>query len=148
MSPTSRPSRSSTKPPAHFSIDYRVYYEDTDAGGIVYHANYLKFAERGRTEYLRKSGWDHQRLAAELKILLIVRHIEIDYRASAKLDDLLSVETSILDCGNTSLTLEQIVAKGGVILARLKVVVVAVAENGRPVRLPPQLRQIFGGSRG
>jgi acyl-CoA thioester hydrolase len=132
-----------TNEPHRFPI--RVYYEDTDAGGIVYHANYLKFAERGRTEWLRTSGWDHARVAAEWKLLLIVRHVTIDYKAPSRLDDLLEVETSILEWGNTSLTLKQDVLRGDKLLAELKVVVVAVAEDGRPARLPPQLRQIFGG---
>ena len=78
--------------PHRFPI--RIYYEDTDAGGIVYHANYLKFAERGRTEWLRSGGWDHQRVAREWNIYLIVRHVAIDYKTSARLDDLLEIETS------------------------------------------------------
>jgi acyl-CoA thioester hydrolase len=142
MSPTSRLSR---KPTEAHSFPIRVYYEDTDAGGIVYHANYLKFAERGRTEYLRALGWDHQRVADELKIYLIVRHAEIDYRAPARLDDLLEIRTEVTTVGNTSLTMKQTVLKGEQVMANMKIVVVAITPAARPVRLPPQLRQIFSG---
>ena len=138
--PTSRPSPKLTK--VH-SFPIRVYYEDTDAGGIVYHANYLKFAERGRTEYLRSTGWDHQKVAEELKIMLIVVHAGIDFRGPAKLDDLLEIRTEITAIGNTSLTMKQTLLKDQQVLADMKIVVVAVTTEGRAVRLPPQLRQIF-----
>jgi acyl-CoA thioester hydrolase len=142
MSPTSHPNRKSTEA---FSFPVRVYYEDTDAGGIVYHANYLKFAERGRTEYLRAGGWDHQRVEAELGLILIVCHIEIDYRAPSKLDDLLNVQTVVAKVGRTSLTLKQTVLRANKVLAEMEVVVVAVTPAGKPVAFPPQLRQIFEG---
>jgi len=126
------------------TLSIRIYYEDTDAGGIVYHANYLKFAERGRTEYLRSLGYDHQQVMAEYKLILVVRHIEIDYRAPARLDDLLEVRTETIACGNTSIGMKQQVYKGEKLLAELKVTVVAVTPEGKAVRLPPHLRQIFG----
>jgi acyl-CoA thioester hydrolase len=121
-----------------------VYYEDTDAGGIVYHANYLKFAERGRTEMLRATGHDHQSVMAQFNIILIVRHIEIDYNAPAKLDDLLTITTSVSAVGNTSLTMTQVITRDANQLAVLKVIVVAVTPDGKPTRLPSQLRQSFG----
>jgi len=123
----------------------RVYYEDTDAGGIVYHPNFLKFAERARTEYLRSGGYDHQRVMKEFGLLLVVKHIEIDYKAPGRLDDLLEVETKILKSGNTSLTLEQVIRRDDKVLAQLKVVVVAITAEGKPKVWPPQLRQIFAG---
>ncbi len=129
--------------PSH-SITCRVYYEDTDAGGIVYHANYLKFAERGRTEMLRATGHDHQSVMAQFNIILIVRHIEIDYNAPAKLDDLLTITTSVSAVGNTSLTMTQVITRDANQLAVLKVIVVAVTPDGKPTRLPSQLRQSFG----
>src|SRR5580704_4003975 len=76
--PTSRPSPNSTEP---HSFPIRVYYEDTDAIGIVYHATYLNFAERARTEYLRSTGWNYAMLAKEFGLALVVRHIEISYHA-------------------------------------------------------------------
>ena len=125
-------------------IQARVYYEDTDAGGIVYHANFLRFAERGRTEMLRALGYDHHQVRKDHDLMLVVRHIEIDYRASAKLDDLLDISTEVLACGNTSITMQQIVSLNGKNLVEIKVIIVAVSEIGRAVRIPPQLRQIFG----
>jgi acyl-CoA thioester hydrolase len=125
-----------------FTITSRVYYEDTDAGGVVYHANYLKFAERARTELLRDAGWDRPRQEKELNIAFLVRQAEIDYRAPAKLDDLLQTTAEVLAIGNTSLTLRQVISRDDKVLAEIKIVLVAVNETGKPVRFPPQLRQI------
>lgn len=134
-----------TETVAPHSLPIRIYYEDTDAGGIVYHANYLKFAERGRTELLRTLGYDHQQVLAEHRLILVVRHIEIDYLAPARLDELLEVRTESAGCGNTSVNLKQAIYRGDKPLAEMKVVIVAVTPEGRAARLPPQLRQIFGG---
>ena len=133
-----------TKPsPNHLPI--RVYYEDTDAGGVVYNANYLKFAERGRTEYLRELGHNQRDILTEFNIFLVVRHAEIDYRAPARLDDLLDLATEITDLGNTSLTMKQTIRCGETILAEMKVIIVAMTPTGKAVRIPPHLRQILGG---
>jgi acyl-CoA thioester hydrolase len=123
----------------------RVYYEDTDAGGIVYHANYLKFAERGRTELLRTLGFDHRQVLDEFKLILVVRHIAIDYSGPARLDDLLEVRTDAAGCGNTSITLKQAIYRADRLLAALDVIIVAISPEGKAQRIPPQLRQIFGG---
>ena len=125
-------------------IPARVYYEDTDAGGIVYHANYLKFSERGRTEFLRALGYDHHQVRVEHNLMLVVRHAEIDYRASGKLDDMLDISTEVIEFGNTSLTMKHIISREDTVLAEIKVVVVAVSGIGKAARIPPQLRQIFG----
>ncbi|MDE1900541.1 MAG: tol-pal system-associated acyl-CoA thioesterase [Alphaproteobacteria bacterium] len=137
-----------TPSPFVHRIQARVYYEDTDAGGIVYHANFLRFAERGRTEYLRALGFDHHQVRADHNLMLVVRHIEIDYRASGLLDDRLDIATEVVEYGNTSLTMKQVVSRGDTILAAMKVIVVAVSGIGKPVRIPPQLRQIFGSHKG
>lgn len=129
--------------PEPYIFPIRIYYEDTDAGGIVYHANYLKFAERGRTEYLRSLGYDHRRMLAEDNLILVVRHIEIDYRAPARLDDLLEVRTETASWGNTSIVLKQTIHRADKLLAELKVTVVAITPEGKAVRIPPHLRQIF-----
>ena len=126
-----------------FTFPIRIYYEDTDAGGIVYHANYLKFAERARTELLRHLGYDHKKVMDEYGLILVVRHVEIDFRASAKLDDLLEVRTESSSIGNTSIGLKQEVYRGDKLLADLKVTVVAISKEGKAMRLPPHLRQIF-----
>jgi acyl-CoA thioester hydrolase len=134
---------------APFSITARVYYEDTDAGGVVYHSNYFNFAERARTELLRAHGWHRERQEKELGVVFMIRRAEIDYRAPARLDDLLHISAEVESIGNTSLTLRQTVTCDGRVLAEMKIVLVAVNAAGKPVRFPPQLRQIspLAGSR-
>ena len=85
----------------------RIYYEDTDTAGIVYHANYLKFAERARTEFLREAGIEQSELFAKHKIGFVVRRCEVDFLVGAKLDDLLIVESKVIEMKNASLTMEQ-----------------------------------------
>ncbi|MDR3425224.1 MAG: tol-pal system-associated acyl-CoA thioesterase [Alphaproteobacteria bacterium] len=128
--------------PHHFPV--RVYYEDTDAGGVVYHANYLKFAERARTELLRENGHNQRDLLAEHHVYLVVRHLEAEYKAPARLDDLIDVETEFVNLGAASVTAKQILRRDAVILAEIKTVIVSVTPEGKVARLPPQLRQIFG----
>ena len=91
----------------------RVYYEDTDAAGIVYHASYLRFAERGRTEMLRELGFDHRSLADAHGVVFAVSRCVIDFRRPARLDDLLEVRTRPLAVGGARLELEQLVMRGG-----------------------------------
>lgn len=126
------------------SIDIRVYYEDTDAGGIVYHANYLNFAERGRTEFLRHTGFQNQILHAERNILFVVRHIDINYLKPALLDDQLRLETTICELKNTSFTMHQCAYRGDELLTDMRVVLVCVdAEKIVPVRLPEDVKGAF-----
>lgn len=132
-----------TDKPAPFVFPIRVYYEDTDAGGIVYHANYIKFAERGRTEWLRATGFDHDHIMKEFGLLLVVKHMDIDFKMPAKLDNLLEVHTFIENIGNTSIAMKQDIVRDHKIVACLQVTIVAVNAQGRPERIPPQLRQIF-----
>ena len=127
--------------PHHLQI--RVYYEDTDAGGVVYYANYLKFAERGRMEFLRRFGYSHQQTLEQHHAVLVVRHVEVDYLAPARLDDLLDISTETVECKNSSLTMKQILCRGDTTLAVISVVIVAVGASGKAIRIPPQLRQIF-----
>ncbi|MBR1648481.1 MAG: tol-pal system-associated acyl-CoA thioesterase [Alphaproteobacteria bacterium] len=130
-----------------FYFPARVYYEDTDAGGIVYYANYLKFAERARTELLRSVGFTQQdKLSACEKAGFVVRHCEIDYRASAVLDDVLSVSCRILESGGASCTIYQEIKRGDDILAVIKVKVVYVSINTkRPIRIPAELKEKMQG---
>ena len=121
-------------------IPVRVYYEDTDAGGIVYYANYLKFAERGRTELLRSLGFENKSLSDRDGLLFVVRHLEADYAASAYLDDLLAVETRVVEIGNASFTMDQAIRRGGKLLVSLRVKLVCVNNKGKPVRVPAELR--------
>ncbi len=125
-------------------MNIRVYYEDTDAGGIVYHANYLKFGERGRTEFLRECGFENSKLHDELGVIFVVRNIEIDYIKTAHLDDELQLETTIKDLKNTSFIMHQRTLNGSKTIADMRVVLVCVeTENYTPVRLPKKVKEAF-----
>ena len=120
----------------------RVYYEDTDAGGIVYYANYLRFIERARTEALRDLGIPHADLVAQFGVMFVVRRVEMDYLLPARLDDLLSVTTAAEDIGGASLLLRQdVFAADATMLAtaRVRLACVGTTEN-RPKRMPPAWR--------
>jgi acyl-CoA thioester hydrolase len=117
----------------------RVYYEDTDAGGIVYHANYLRFAERARTDFLRVIGWPHTRMAAEEGLSWIVRRAEVDFRRAARLDDALVVVTRLLRIEGARLFLSQIIKREGEDLAALVLQLAVLTDHGRPSRLPCRL---------
>lgn len=127
-------------------MEFRVYYEDTDAGGVVYHANYLGYFERGRTEYFRERGLSVADLARDGHVFPVVR-LEIDYRAPAVLDDLVRVETEVLEIGKTSFTLGQQVVRcfDGKLLACGKVTLVCVSPAMRAKRLPIELLQVLEG---
>ena len=128
------------------SMPLRVYYEDTDAAGIVYYANYLKFAERGRTEMLRFLGFAHGRLRAETGIVFTVRRCNVEYRGAARLDDPLTVETRVDAIAGATLSVRQLVCRGGEVLAALDVLVACVGETGRPRRVPAMLRAALNGA--
>jgi acyl-CoA thioester hydrolase len=122
----------------------RVYYEDTDAGGIVYHANYLRFAERARTEWLRALGLDHPTLLARQGCLFAVRRCRIDFRQPARLDDALVVRTRVAALGGARLGLLQEVRRDGRPLVTLEVELALVGTGLRPRRLPAELRRLLG----
>ncbi len=119
----------------------RVYYEDTDAAGIVYHANYLKFAERARTEWLRETGLDHPTLIERFGGQFAVRRCALDFKRPARLDDPLTVETSITSSGGASLALAQNVLRDGEMLVMVEIALVFINSALRASRLPPPLRQ-------
>jgi acyl-CoA thioester hydrolase len=118
----------------------RVYYEDTDAAGIVYYANYLKFAERGRTEMMRALGFEHSGILRETGMAFIVRRLSADYRAAARLDDMLTVETTVQSIGAATLSLDQQIRRESETLVALDVLVACIGADGRPRRLPSGLR--------
>ncbi len=124
----------------------RVYYEDTDLAGIVYYANYLKFIERARTEWVRDLGLDQARLKAEQGLVFAVRRVEADYLRPAKFDDLLTVETGLEKIGGARLELSQIVRRSDEELFRAQVVLVAISDTGAPARLPTDLRVMLSQS--
>lgn len=126
----------------HFPV--RVYYEDTDFSGIVYHSNYLKYCERGRTECLRVLGIHHHELAAlDVPLAFAVAEITIRYRAPARIDDLLTVTTRLISAKAAKFELEQTVLRGDQVLAELRVIVVCIDLNGRPQRFPKTMMLAF-----
>jgi len=124
-------------------LPVRVYFEDTDFTGLVYHANFLKFCERGRSDFIRLLGIDHRSLANPKEgkpAVFVVRRIEIDYLKPARIDEVLEVVTRCAEIGGAKLVLSQEVCRDGVALARLKVSVVLVSEAGKPQRLGQLVR--------
>ena len=122
----------------------RVYYEDTDLGGIVYYANYLKYIERARSEWLRALGID-QVAMKEAGFVFVVRRIEADYLAPARFDDLLAVETHVHEAARARIVLDQTVLRGGTALFSARVTLVCVGLDLRPARLPAGLRATLAG---
>jgi acyl-CoA thioester hydrolase len=129
--------------PATHITPIRIYYEDTDAGGIVYHSNYLKYAERARTEMMRDlSGGLYARMLAD-GMAFIVRRCAADYAGAAKLDDLVEVHSRVLHVGGASLKAEQIVRRDGERLVAMEVKLGCIGPDGRPARMPADLRAVI-----
>ena len=124
--------------PAH-RLTLRVYYEDTDFSGRVYHASYLRFLERGRTEWLRARGLRQQEMAKGVSIVFVVRRLTIDFIKPATMDDLLIIETRMTALGAASFDFSQAILRDEIRLAEAAVGVVAL-KGDRPARLPPELR--------
>lgn len=126
----------------HYPI--RVYYEDTDAGGVVYHARYLHFFERARTEYLREHHFSQQTLLREQQIAFVVKSMSIDYCVPAKLDDFLTVETKIVKLKGATILFEQCLMRDAVILSRATVTVACVdLGKMKPVAIPSEMKAAF-----
>ncbi len=126
-------------PPPVFELTVRVYYEDTDAGGIVYHANWLRFFERARTDWLRSLGVRHRELDSSDGLLLVVRDLTIDYRLPARLDDLLRVDVRVLEARRASMRLAQLAhdADSGELRVVTTMRIAAISRaSGRPVAIP------------
>jgi acyl-CoA thioester hydrolase len=119
----------------------RVYYEDTDLAGIVYYANYLKFIERARTEALRALGIGQTELRDRTGIVFAVRRVAVDYLSPARFEDQLVVTTTLLALGGASLDLAQDVLRDDRLLARCRVTIAAIRADGRPARLPAEIRE-------
>ncbi len=125
-------------------MEVRIYYEDTDAGGVVYHANYLRYFERARTEFMRERGLSVLELHERGSIFPVVR-VEMDFRAPARHDDLLWVETEVLDVGKSSFVLGQQVVRAadGKLLVAARVTLACVGPEMKAKRLPPELLQVL-----
>jgi acyl-CoA thioester hydrolase len=121
-------------------LPLRIYYEDTDAAGIVYYASWLRFLERGRTELLRLLGQEHSALREERGVNWVVRRCTIDYLKPARLDETIEIVTSCGELRGASLDMIQQARRGHETLVRAELVVACMGEGGRPVRLPPHVR--------
>ncbi len=123
-----------------FNWPVRVYYEDTDAAGVVYHSNYLKFMERARTEWLRVLGFSQQKLREESRTVIVIASADMKFIKAAKLDDYLTIKTNLLSTGATSLLCEQLVQRADedICAARVKCVCVN-STTFKPQRIPAEL---------
>ena len=125
-----------------FSLPVRVYFQDTDAGGVVYHASYVNFMERARTEWLRTHGYSNAGLMKEFGVVFVVRSLKLDYLKPALLDDLLEVTAQIKEIGRSRLNLIQSVRRDGEVLTEGEVHLVCVSVEGfKPVSVPEALRK-------
>lgn len=127
-------------------LPLRVYYEDTDAGGVVYHANYLKYMERGRSDMLRLMGIDQEKMlqfqeADDIKFVVV--RSEVDYRKPARLNDEITVRSRVTHLGRASLMMAQEIQRSGEVLARGLIRVAALNGRDRPVRLPQKITDIL-----
>lgn len=125
-------------------LPLRIYYEDTDAQGIVYYANWLRFLERGRTELLRMIGLEHSALRAESGIDWVVRRCTIDYLKPARLDETIDIVTTCGEMRGASLDMIQEARRGEEVLVRAELLIACMGESGRPARLPLQARNALG----
>ncbi len=132
-------------PNDNFSLPVRVYYQDTDAGGVVYHSNYLNFMERARYEWLRALGFNVHSMVEVHNILFMVRSLEVEYLKPAILDDLLSVTVAVTEVGRSRIALFQEIICNHVKLVSATIQVVCVgADTLKPVRIPAPLREKLG----
>ena len=130
-----------------FTFPVRVYWEDTDAGGVVFYANYLKFFERARTEWLRAAGVEQQRLRDDIGAMFVVAEVQTRYLAPARLDDLLHVTVRVEEQGAASMVIVQEAFRGDMLLAKGRIRIGCVqAESLRPCRIPARVVNALAGS--
>lgn len=124
----------------------RVYYADTDFSGVVYHARYLEFLERGRSDFLRLAGVHHTELAEGKhgeKLVWVVRRMEIDFKASAKIDDILTIDTRTESVSGARIFMAQQIRRGDEVLIAARVEAAIISESGRPRRFPKEWIDVF-----
>ena len=124
-----------------FNFNIKVYYEDTDAGGVVYYANYLKFLERARSEAIYSLGFSNKELLENHGILLIVKSCNIKYKKPAQLEDLLEISSEATSFTKTSILMKQLILKSKDIISEAEVHLVAVDKKGKPTKIPDQLKR-------
>ena len=127
----------------NFFHKLKVYYEDTDSGGVVYYANYLKFLERARTEALFSIGYSNKKIQDNFESLIIVKACNIEYKKSAHLEDELTVRSFVKSITKTSFFMNQIITKADEIIVEAQVHLVFVNNDGKPVRIPDEIYSKF-----
>ena len=127
----------------NFFHNLRVYYEDTDSGGVVYYANYLKYLERARTEALFSIGFSNKKIQNQFNSLIIVKSCNIEYKKSAHLEDELTVRSFVKSITKTSFFMNQIITKGEEIVVEAQVHLVFINDNGKPVKIPEDIYSKF-----
>jgi len=127
----------------NFFHNVKVYYEDTDSGGVVYYANYLKFLERARTEALFSIGFSNQKIKEQFNLLIIVKSCNIEYKKSAHLEDELKIRSFVKSITKTSFFMSQIINKGDDIIVEAQVHLVFVNNMGKPVKIPEAIYSKF-----
>ncbi|MDO9415112.1 tol-pal system-associated acyl-CoA thioesterase [Pararhizobium sp.] len=130
-------------------LHQRVYYEDTDFSGMVYHARYLHFMERARTDYLRLLGVEQGAMSIEGDtegLIFVVHRMEIDFKAPARMDDIVTIETTTEKAGGAKMVLQQTISRDGTLLIAAKVIIAVINGKGRPRRLPEPLAERFLGN--
>ena len=125
------------------SLNVRVYYEDTDAGGVVYYANYLKFLERAGTEALVTLGFNNKKIKKDFGSLIVVKSCNIEYKIPAHLEDELSIRSFVKSITKTSFFMNQFITRGEDLIAEAKIHLVFVNKEGKPMRIPDSLFQDF-----
>ncbi len=124
-----------------FSYKLKIYYEDTDAGSVVYYANYLKFFERARTEAIAEIGLSNKILLDEDGIFIIVKSCKVEYKKPAKLEDELEIKSSIISISSTSFKMNQKAFRGQELLTDCEIHLVIVDKNGKPTKIPNKLKE-------
>lgn len=122
---------------------FRIYYEDTDLAGIVYYANYFKFIERARTDWVRELGIDQTRLKEDAGLVFAVARVEADFKVPAKFDDMVTVETRLDRMTGARLVLDQKISRNGTLLFDSIVTLVCLTSDGRPAKIPAEIRSLF-----
>ena len=127
----------------NFFHTLKVYYEDTDAGGVVYYANYLKFLERARTEALNSIGYSNQKVKKDFGLLIIVKACNVEYKKPSSLEDELTIRSFVKSITKTSFFMNQIITKGDDTIVEAQVHLVFVNDSGKPVKIPDEIYSKF-----
>ena len=127
----------------NFFHELKVYYEDTDSGGVVYYANYLKFLERARTEALFSIGYSNNKIQEEFKSLIIVKSCNIEYKKSAYLEDELTIRSFVKSITKTSFFMNQIITRNNEVIVEAQIHLVFVNKDGKPIKIPDQIYSKF-----